>query len=100
MNQNIIPEIKKAFQEIGNKTITGKEALQIVENIIDELTIPTEVEEAQKYIRDCNSDIGFCGSPEYDRQKAIVDAYYEPIRKKKQFEAEKAHYERLKNIFG
>lgn len=100
MNQNIIPAIKKAFQDIGNKTITGKEALQIVENIIDELTIPTEVEEAQKYIRDCNSDIGFCGSPEYDRQKAIVDAYYEPIRKKKQLEAEKAHYERLKKIFG
>ena len=61
--------------------------------------IPKDVEQAQKYISECHKDIGFMGSPEYDRQKKIVDAYFEPIRQKEKDEEEKANYLRLKSKY-
>lgn len=38
--------------------------------------VPDEVQEAQKYIRSCESDMGFMGSPQYYNAKKIVSDYY------------------------
>lgn len=64
-----------------------------------DVVIPKDVVDAQKYISDCSRDMGFMGSPEYDRQKKIVDAYFEPIRQREKDEEEKANYLRLKSKF-
>ncbi|MGL4977020.1 MAG: hypothetical protein ACRC5G_03310 [Cetobacterium sp.] len=61
-----------------------------------DVVVPKDVIDAQKYIAYCNSDIGFMGSPEYYRQKKIVDAYFEPIRQKEKEDSEKAEYLKLK----
>lgn len=99
MNEKILSRIKETFSTIGVGYITGHAALNIINNAINEFTIPEDVQEAQKYIRDCESDIGFCGSPEYNRQKAIVDAYFEPIRKKQEEENEYAELVRLQQKY-
>jgi len=44
-----------------------------------DILVPSDVIEAQKYLSDCAKDIGFMGSPEYDRKKKIVDDYFEPV---------------------
>lgn len=41
-----------------------------------DVVIPKDVEDAQRYITECGKDIGFMGSPEYYRQKEIVNAYF------------------------
>ncbi len=61
--------------------------------------IPKDVLDAQKFIRESCRDLGFMGSPEYDRQKKIVDDYFEPIRQKEKEEEEKANYLRLKSKY-
>ena len=58
-----------------------------------------DVENAQKYLQECGRDMGFMGSPEYDRQKKIVDAYFEPIRQKGKEDTEKAEYLKLKSKY-
>ena len=60
---------------------------------------PKYVQDAQEYVASCVRDMGFMGSPEYDRQKKIVDAYFEPIRQKEKDEEEKANYLRLKSKY-
>ena len=45
-----------------------------------DVVIPKDVLDAQNFLQECSRDMGFMGSPEYDRQKKIVDAYFEPIR--------------------
>ena len=99
MNEKILERLKNEFAFIGDEKISGHAAMKIINNIVKELTIPKEVEQAQKYIAECNRDIGFMGSPEYDRQKKIVDAYFEPIRQREKDEEEKANYLRLKSKF-
>ncbi|NBA76851.1 hypothetical protein GOQ04_14935 [Emticicia sp. ODNR4P] len=96
MNDKVLYRIKETFSKIGH--ITGNEVIKIINSIIDE--VPDRVIEAQRYVDDCHKDIGFCGSPEYNDKKAILDAYYEPIRKRKELVAEIAEYERLKEKFG
>lgn len=63
------------------------------------ITIPKEVRQAEKYIKQCDSDLGFMGSPEYDKQKKIVDDYYKPILQKQKEEKEKKEYLRLKQKY-
>ena len=99
MNEKILERLKNEFAFIGDEKISGHAAMKIINNIVKELTIPKEVEHAQKYIAECNRDMGFMGSPEYDRQKKIVDAYFEPIRQREKDEEEKANYLRLKSKF-
>lgn len=82
MNEKILERLKNEFAFIGDEKISGHAAMKIINNIVKELTIPKEVEQAQKYIAECNRDMGFMGSPEYDRQKKIIDAYFEPIKQK------------------
>jgi hypothetical protein len=50
--------------------------------MLNELTIPKEVESAKKYVDECERDMGFMGSREYYKQKKIVSDYFEPIIKK------------------
>lgn len=64
-----------------------------------DVIIPKNVVDAQKYIADCSSDMGFMGSPEYDRQKKIVDDYFEPIKQKEKEDLEKAEYLKLKSKY-
>ena len=99
MNEKILERLKNEFAFIGDEKISGHTAMKIINNIVKELTIPKGVEQAQKYIAECNRDMGFMGSPEYDRQKKIVDAYFEPIRQKEKEDAEKAEYLKLKSKY-
>ena len=99
MNDKILERLRKEFAFVGDEKISGHTAMKIINDVVEELTIPKDVEQAQKYIADCHRDIGFMGSPEYDRQKKIVDAYFEPIRQKEKDEEEKANYLRLKSKY-
>ena len=99
MNDKILERLKKEFDFVGDEKISGHTAMKIINDVVEELTIPKEVEQAQKYIADCHKDIGFMGSPEYDRQKKIVDAYFEPIKRKEKEEEEKENYLRLKSKY-
>lgn len=99
MNDKILERLKEEFDFVGDEKISGHTAMKIINDVVEELTIPKEVEQAQKYIADCHKDIGFMGSPEYDRQKKIVDAYFEPIKRKEKEEEEKANYLRLKSKY-
>ena len=60
-----------------------------------DVVIPTDVLDAQKFIQECHGDMGFMGSPEYDRKKKIVDAYFEPVRQQEKEELEIAEYLKL-----
>ena len=64
-----------------------------------DVVIPKDVLGAQKFIQECGRDMGFMGSPEYDRQKKIVDAYFEPIKQKEKEDLEKAEYLKLKSKY-
>jgi hypothetical protein len=99
MNTKILEQLRKEFAFVGDEKITGKTAMKIIEETIEALTIPKDVENAQKYIQECGRDIGFMGSPEYDRQNKIVDAYFEPIKLKEKEELEKAEYIKLKSKY-
>lgn len=74
--------------------------MKIIDDVVKELTVPYEVECAQNYIRYCHRDMGFIGSPEYDRQKKIVNDYYEPIIKREKSAEELALYLKLKQTYG
>jgi hypothetical protein len=99
MNNQILETIRKEFTFIGEEKISGLTALKIINDIVEELTIPKEVELAQKYIMECNRDMGFMGSPEYDRQKKIVDDYFEPIKRKQKEKEELEAYTQLKSKY-
>lgn len=96
MNEKILSRIKETFSQIRG-SMTGSEVLKIIDSIIDE--VPERVIEAQRYVDDCHKDIGFCGSPEYSEKKAIIDAYWEPIRKKQEEEKEYAELLRLQQKY-
>ncbi len=99
MNEQILERLRKEFAFVGDEKISGHTAIKIINDIVEEMTIPKEVEEAQKYIIECNRDMGFMGSLEYDKRKKIVDAYFEPIRQKEKEKEEKANYLRLKSKY-
>jgi hypothetical protein len=100
MNEKILKRLEKEFSNIGDEKISGNDAMKIIHDVIEELTIPKEVEEAQKFIDECHRDMGFCGSPEYYKKKKIVDDYFEPILKKEIEDKEKEMYLQLKEKYG
>lgn len=99
MNEVILEKLRKEFEFVGDEKISGKTALQIIEQVIVQNTIPKDVELAQKYVTDCGRDMGFMGSPEYTRQLKIVNDYFGPIKLKEKEEEERANYMRLKSKF-
>jgi hypothetical protein len=99
MNEQILERLRKEFAFVGDEQISGKTAIKIIDDTIERFTIPKHIEDAQKFLQECGRDMGFMGSPEYDRQKKIVDAYFEPIRQKEKDEEEKANYLRLKSKY-
>lgn len=100
MHQKILECLQEQFTLIGKKRITGNAALKMILKIVDELTIPKEVEQAMEYIRECEKDRGFMGSPEYYRREKIVDNYFAFIKAKKEKEQEKQTYLKLKEKYG
>ncbi len=98
-------ESNQHFGEFGDFYIcTGINSERwLVEKSIFEKTyeevIPKDVEQAQKYINSCHTDIGFMGSPEYDKQKRIIDAFYNPIKEQQKVEKEMQHYLYLKSKY-
>lgn len=64
-----------------------------------DVVIPKDVLDAQKFLQECGRDMGFMGSPEYDRQKKIVDTYFEPIRQKEKEDLERSEYLKLKSKY-
>ena len=99
MNTQILERLRKEFAFVGDEKISGHTAMKIINDVIEELTIPKDVEDAQKYIANCHRDMGFMGSPEYERQKKIVDAYFEPIRQKEKEDLERSEYLKLKSKY-
>ena len=99
MPKEIIERLKKEFTARIGDTITGEEGVELLNAIIDELTIPKDVEYARKYLTECHRDMGFMGSPEYYKQRKIVDDYNTKIEERKREEDEKAEYIRLKSKF-
>ena len=97
--EQILERLRKEFAFVGDEKISGHTAMKIINDVVEELTISKEVEQAQKYLAECHRDMGFMGSPEYDRQKKIVDDYFEPIRQKEKDEEEKTNYLRLKSKY-
>ena len=61
--------------------------------------IPKDVINAQEYIQECEQDMGFMAHLNIDRQKKIVDAYFEPIRQKEKEDLEKMKYIKLKSKY-
>jgi putative component of toxin-antitoxin plasmid stabilization module len=57
--------------------------MKIVTDVVNELTIPKEVESAKKYVDECERDMGFMGSREYYKQKKVVIILNLSLRKKK-----------------
>ena len=99
MNTKILEELRKEFDFVGDEQISGKTAMKIIDDTIERFTIPKHIEDAQKFIQECGRDMGFMGSPEYDRQKNIVDAYFEPIRQKEKEDLERSEYLKLKSKY-
>ena len=99
MNTKILEELRKEFAFVGDEKISGKTAMKIIDDTIEKFTIPKHIEDAQKYIQECGLDMCFMGSPEYDRQKKIVDAYFEPIRQKEKEDLERSEYLKLKSKY-
>ena len=98
-------ENNQHFGEFGNfyicSGINGERWLvekSIFERTYEEV-VPKEVEQAKNYITSCHADIGFMGSREYDRQKEIGDAFYDPIKEKQKVEKEMEDYLRLKSKY-
>lgn len=71
-----------------------------MKKILDAETLPEEIKEAQRYISQCESDMGFMGSPTYDEKKKLVEKYFEASVNAKKEAEEKAEYERLKAKFN
>jgi putative component of toxin-antitoxin plasmid stabilization module len=57
--------------------------MKIVTDVVNELTIPKEVESAKKYVDECERDMGFMGSREYYKQKKVVIILNLSLRKKR-----------------
>ena len=51
MNKKILERLKNEFAFIGDEKISGHTAMKIINNIVKELTIPKEVEQAQNLKR-------------------------------------------------
>ncbi len=100
MNTKVIERLREKFLNIGEEKVSGNAALKILDGVIEEFTIPKEVGYAIEYIRMCERDMGFMGSPEYYIQKKIKDDYYSALNLKRLEEAEKANYLRLKEKYG
>ena len=64
-----------------------------------DVVIPKKVQDAQKFLQECSRDMGFMGSLEYDRQKKIIDDYFEPIRQKEEEDLERSEYLKLKSKY-
>ena len=79
MKTEILERLKQEFNLIGDGLISGKTALKIIEDTVKKFEIPKEIEEAQKYIRNCESDMGFMGSPDYYEKKKLVANYYSKL---------------------
>ena len=99
MNTKILEELRKEFALVGDEQISGKTAMKIIDDTIERFTIPKHIEYAQKFLQECGRDMGFMGSPEYDRQKKMVDAYFEPIRQIEKEDLERSEYLKLKSKY-
>ena len=99
MNTKILEELRKEFAFVGDEQISGKTAMKIIDDTIEKFTVPKHIEDAQKFLQECGRDMGFMGSPEYYKQKKIVDAYFEPIKQKEKEDLEKAEYQKLKSKY-
>ncbi len=53
-----------------------KEISKELQTELAESKKPSSVKEAEKYINQCHSDMGFMGSPKYDEAKKTVSDYY------------------------
>lgn len=62
-------------------------------------SIPLEIQDAQKFIRECEGDIGFMGSPVYYEMRRKVADYFGPIKQKLEEEKEIDEYIRLREKY-
>lgn len=60
-----------------------------IDDFVIENKMPQYVKDARSYISECQRDMGFMGSPQYDEAKRTVDAYFESIRQKEKEDQER-----------
>jgi len=70
-----------------------------INDLVIEHKMPQHVKHARSYISECERDMGFMGSPQYDEAKRTVDAYFESIRKKEKEDQERETYIALKSKY-
>ena len=69
MNEETLEAINIMVDKVSKMTT------EEIKTLVSENKKPNEVKEAEKYIRECESDMGFMGSPKYYEARKVVDAY-------------------------
>ena len=72
-SDNMSEETLEAINIMVDKV--SKMTTEEIKTLVSENKKPNEVKEAEKYIRECESDMGFMGSPKYYEARKVVDAY-------------------------
>lgn len=70
-----------------------------LKDFVIENKMPQHVKDARRYISECERDLGFMGSPQYNEAKRTVHAYFEPIRQKEKEYQERETYIALKSKY-
>ena len=65
---------KKLLKKISESTLRDSE-IEAINQIIEKSKIPTDVLAAMEYIKRCESDMGFMGSPKYYEAIGLVEKY-------------------------
>ena len=72
-SDNMSEETLEAINIMVEKV--SKMTIEEIKNLVTENKKPSEVKEAEKFIHECESDMGFMGSPKYYEARKIVDNY-------------------------
>lgn len=78
-SDNMSEETLEAINIMVEKV--SKMTTEEIKTLVAENRKPSEVKEAQKYIRECESDMGFMGSPKYYEAKKTVEKYSDSLKK-------------------
>jgi short-subunit dehydrogenase involved in D-alanine esterification of teichoic acids len=70
-----------------------------INDLIIESKMPQHIKDARSYVLQCESDMGFMGSPQYNNAKKAIHDYFEPIRQKQKEDQERETYITLKSKY-
>lgn len=76
-SENMSEETLEAINMMVDRVF--KMSAEEIKRFVAENKKPERVKEAEKYMRECESDMGFMGSPKYYEEKKIADDYYSKL---------------------